>query len=140
MTSAINLTNLHLSTDNTAAEVSPSSPEAARRIAIQTISAAVGDLNAALVDVINQVSHASPSPQSPHDLADLVTEVLEEINGSLNKVVSCLGLQTTLSFLGPLVPHLNQLLQGLQAVVPNLLALVKQLLGGLSQVLSGLNL
>lgn len=82
--------------------------------------------------------------QAISDVAPLVTNLLLEISGTLDNVVSSLGLSTTLSFLGPLVGSLSGLLSALELVVDQLLALVKQildgLLTGLSEALSGLGL
>lgn len=78
------------------------------------------------------------------DLVPLVTNLLLEVSGTLDNVISSLGLPATLSFLGPLVGSLGGLLASLEVVVNQLLALVKQLLDGLltglSEGLTGLAL
>lgn len=100
--------------------------------------------------------------QTSTALASLVEDLLLEVSGALNNIVSTLGLSkhmarkqpindnanevtaSLLSSLDPLVSALSGLLLALEVVVNDLLALVQQLLDGLltglSVGLSGLDL
>ncbi|KAJ9292877.1 hypothetical protein DTO271G3_8324 [Paecilomyces variotii] len=142
--------------NSTAAGVSQSSPLEEQQAAGKAITAQLAAINAAVVQATSQVqgihqqamtlknSTIATRQTSDLDLAPLVTNLLLEVSGTLNNVISSLGLTATLSFLGPLVGSLGGLLASLEVVVNQLLALVKQLLDGLltglSEGLSGLAL
>jgi hypothetical protein len=141
----INISDLEINLDSTAASVTPSSSEAEKEAAGEAITSYIAAINAAVVDATNQVKALPTSSkradlvvrQTASSLATLVEELLLEISGALNNVIASLGLTSTLSFLGPLVASLSGLLLSLEVVVNNLLALVQQLLDGL---LTGLSL
>ncbi|KAJ9197958.1 hypothetical protein DTO166G4_5655 [Paecilomyces variotii] len=144
--------------NSTAAGVSQSSPLEEQQAAGKAITAELAAINSAVVQATSQVQgihkHAMALKNSTIatrqtvdldiDLAPLVTNLLLEVSGTLDNVISSLGLPATLSFLGPLVGSLGGLLASLEVVVNQLLALVKQLLDGLltglSEGLTGLAL
>ncbi|KAL1852716.1 hypothetical protein Plec18167_008961 [Paecilomyces lecythidis] len=142
--------------NSTAAGVSQSSPLQEQQAAGKAITAELAAINSAVVQATSQIkalpqhsmalkNSTIATRQAPNlDLAPLVTNVLLDVSGALNNVISSLGLTATLSFLGPLVSSLGGLLASLEVVVDQLLAVVKQLLDGLltglSEGLSGLTL
>ncbi|GAD95609.1 hypothetical protein SNOG_01796 [Paecilomyces variotii No. 5] len=135
--------------NSTAAGVSQSSPLEEQQAAGKAITAELAAINSAVVQATSQIkslpqhsmalkNSTIATRQTPNlDLAPVVTNLLLEVSGTLNNVISSLGLTATLSFLGPLVNSLGGLLSSLEVVVDQLLAVVKQLLDGL---LTGLSL
>lgn len=115
------------------------------------INAAVVDITLLVNTAIAEVNGATPkiarnaiaARQAPADLAGVVTLLLLEISGTLNGVITALGLKALLAgTLGGLVGALSGLLLALVPVVDNLLELVRRLLDGLliglSAALAGL--
>ncbi|KAK6514670.1 hypothetical protein TWF281_004867 [Arthrobotrys megalospora] len=115
------------------------------------INAAIGEITILVNTAIAKVNGAAPLSvrnavavrQAPADLAGLVTLLLLEISGTLNGVITALGLKALLAgTLGGLVASLSGLLLALVPVVDNLLELVRRLLDGLliglSAALAGL--
>lgn len=143
--------------DSTAAGVSTNSPLHAQEVAGKQITEALAAINAEVVQATSKLnalpaagslstllSTLSTRQLAPGNLENIVTNLLLDISGALNNVISSLGLTATLSFLGPLVGSLSGLLLSLDRVVGQLLAVVKQLLDGLliglSEALAGLRL
>ncbi|KAK6498329.1 hypothetical protein TWF481_010920 [Arthrobotrys musiformis] len=105
------------------------------------IRSAVAEVNGAAPDALGKV--LATRQVAPTDLAGAVTLLLLEISGTLNGVITALGLKVLLAgTLGGLVASLSGLLLALIPVVNNLLELVRDLLDGLllglSAALAGL--
>ncbi|KAK6360992.1 hypothetical protein TWF730_007107 [Orbilia blumenaviensis] len=116
------------------------------------INALLQQLTAIITGTTTKISTAAPlatrdvivaRQAAPTDLANLVTLLLLEISGTLNAVITALGLKALLAgTLSGLVAALSGLLLALVPVVDNLLELVRRLLDGLliglSAALAGL--
>ncbi|EPS45956.1 hypothetical protein H072_60 [Dactylellina haptotyla CBS 200.50] len=106
------------------------------------IQAAIAEINGFAV-VKRDAVVATRQSATPADLASVVVGLLLEVSGTLNGVLSILGLKSILAgTLGGLVASLSGLLLALVPVVDNLLLLVRNLLDGLliglSAALAGL--
>jgi len=133
--------------DSTTASLNADSTTADNTTAGESIKTAIDGINSAVVAATSKVqglaSRSLDKRQTDTtELATLVEDLLLDIGGALDNVIATLGLTSTLSFLGPLVSSLSQLLLSLEVVVNNLLAVVQELLDGLltglSAALSGL--
>jgi len=138
-TGAINSTAAGLSASSSAADNDTAA--ATFRTNVESITSAV---HAAQAKVAALPVSKLVRRQTSTALASLVEDLLLEVSGALNNIISTLGLTSLLSSLEPLVSALSGLLLALEVVVNDLLALVEQLLDGLltglSVGLSGLSL
>jgi len=142
-TGTINSTTAGLTSQSTAADNATAS---------HTVNTAVSDITTAINSAIADVKTLSTRKRgvvarqdaSPTDIALVIEEILEELSGTLNNVISALGLTSLLGFTTPLTTALSGLVSALEVVVDDLLAVVKELLdgilSGLSDALAGLTL
>jgi len=115
--------------DSTAAAVNINAAVAKITVLVQ---AAIAEISSAGVARKTVRDVAIRQSATPGDLASVLAGLLIEISGTLNGVITALGLQALLSgTLGGLVTALSGLLLALVPVVDNLLLLVKNLLDGL---------
>jgi len=140
--------------NSTTASINTESTDDEKTAASAIVNSGVSNITDAINSAITSVN-AIPATKKRDDLAvrqsasateiaEVLESILEELSGTLNGVISSLGLTSLLGFLTPLTTALSQLIAALEVVVDDLLAVVEELLNGiltgLSIALAGLTL
>ncbi|KAF2454715.1 hypothetical protein BDY21DRAFT_352543 [Lineolata rhizophorae] len=140
------------SINSTAASIGPDTGLIENGTAVVSFNDAISSITSAIDAATDEISvlgaakrqRGLEARQSIPELANLIFNIIVEINSSLNNIIDLFGLGSIIPSIGPLTMALSRLLSALADVVYEVLELVQQLLNnllnGLSDALAGLDL